>query len=87
MKNFEKGMIYKLDDNTQYIIVDSLENGKIIIYQRITRINRFDYTLSNPIMTFTLTCFERSIFFDKDIDRLVTCENVCGEAIILNGGN
>lgn len=73
MKNFEKGMIYKFDDNTQYIIVDSLENGKIIIYQRITRFNRIYYTLSNPVSVVTLTCFERSIFFDEDIDRLVTC--------------
>lgn len=87
MKEFKKGMVYKLDDNTQYIILDSQENGKIITYQKFTRVDRFAYTLSNPVMTFTLTCFERSIFFDKDIDRLVTCENVCGEAIILNGGN
>lgn len=87
MKEFNKGMVYKLDDNTQYIILDSQENGKIITYQKITRINSFDYSLSVPVITFTLTCFERQIFFDKDIDRVVTCENVCGEAIILNGGN
>lgn len=86
-KKFIKGMVYRLDDNTQYIILDSQKNGRIITYQKITRSNRFDYTLSNPVITFTLTCFERLIFLDKDIDRIVSCENICGEAIILNGGN